>query len=153
MAPTVRDAGVDDLADLVELRRQMFEDIGANGPAPWEEPATSWFARALDAPLVKIVVVADGPLVLSCGMGELHEGAPSPLCPSGRTVHVSNMVTRPSVRRRGYAQACLASLLDWARDEVKADRVELHASDQGRPMYERSGFVVHDRPAMRLRFR
>lgn len=60
------------------------------------------------------------------------ETAPAPL--------VVNVYTEPQWRGRGIARALMTTLMAWAR-ERGFDRVLLHASDDGRPLYASLGFV------------
>jgi GNAT superfamily N-acetyltransferase len=96
---------------------------------------------------VCLVVIEDGQTLLSCGMAEIHRGAPGPTCPSGRTAHLSNLVTRRDARGRGFARQCMNHLLEWAAE--RADRAELHASDGGMTLYRRMGFEETANLAMR----
>ncbi len=52
-----------------------------------------------------------------------------------------NVFTEPAWRRRGLAELLMRHILDWARQE-RLDRLVLHASDDGRPLYERLGFAA-----------
>jgi GNAT superfamily N-acetyltransferase len=54
--------------------------------------------------------------------------------------HIVNIYTEPAWRRRGIAALLMRHILDWTRAEGLT-RVNLHASDAGRPMYEQLGFV------------
>jgi GNAT superfamily N-acetyltransferase len=58
----------------------------------------------------------------------------------GRHAIVINVFTEPEWRRRGAAALLMQQIIDWARTE-KIDRLVLHASDDGRALYERLGFV------------
>lgn len=53
---------------------------------------------------------------------------------------VLNVYTEPAWRRRGLAAILMQRVLDWASaNGVKS--LVLHASDSGRPLYEKLGFV------------
>jgi GNAT superfamily N-acetyltransferase len=56
-----------------------------------------------------------------------------------REAYVLNVFTEPAYRGRGIAHALMEELIAWARAEGAA-RIVLHASDQGRPVYEGLGF-------------
>ena len=147
--PAIRPAVASDVDALVELRAVMFADMGVEPDGPeWRSAARAWFARALDQRFVHIAVVEADDQLVACGMVELHAGAPSPMCPTGRTAHLSNLVTRREARGRGFGSLCMNYLIEWA--EQHAERVELHASAHGLGMYERRGFVVTANPSMRL---
>lgn len=50
-----------------------------------------------------------------------------------------NVYTEPQWRQRGVARALMRTLMKWAT-QSGYDRVVLHASDAGRPLYEALGF-------------
>ena len=58
----------------------------------------------------------------------------------GRHAIVINVFTKPDWRRRGLATFLMERLIDWARAE-RLDRLVLHASEEGRVVYERLGFI------------
>lgn len=66
------------------------------------------------------------------------ESAPVPL--------VVNVYTEPNYRGQGIARALMRVVMDWARQR-EFDRVVLHASKAGRPLYESLGF--HETNEMR----
>src|SRR5690242_20657892 len=65
----------------------------------------------------------------------------------GRHAIVVNVYTEPAWRRQGVGEALMRHVLDWAAAE-RLDRLVLHASDQGRRLYQRLGFV----PTNEMRF-
>ncbi len=58
----------------------------------------------------------------------------------GRHAIIVNVFTEPGWRRRGVAKLLLEQLIAWARTE-RLDRLVLHASDEGRALYEKMGFI------------
>ena len=65
--------------------------------------------------------------------------APSRLDP-GEEAYVLNVYTEPDHRRRGVARRLTEHILDWCRARG-VTRVALHASIDGRPLYEQLGFL------------
>lgn len=53
--------------------------------------------------------------------------------------YVLNVYTEPEHRRSGVARAIMEAIIDWSRDRRLA-RVTLHASKDGRSLYEAFGF-------------
>jgi GNAT superfamily N-acetyltransferase len=50
-----------------------------------------------------------------------------------------NVYTEPAYRRQGLARELMKKVMEWcAREGVET--VILHASEEGRPLYERLGF-------------
>ncbi|HJT44853.1 MAG TPA: GNAT family N-acetyltransferase [Chthoniobacterales bacterium] len=60
---------------------------------------------------------------------------------SGRQAIIQNVYTEPEWRRRGLAALLIKTILQWTREQ-QIDSVVLHASDQGRGIYQRFGFVA-----------
>ena len=63
-----------------------------------------------------------------------------PAIGEGRHAIIINVYTEPEWRRRGVAALLMRHIIDWSRAE-KLDRLLLHASDDGRALYEKLGFV------------
>jgi GNAT superfamily N-acetyltransferase len=59
----------------------------------------------------------------------------------GRHALIINVYTEPEWRRRGIAALLMQHIIDWSHAE-KLDRLVLHASDDGRALYEKLGFVL-----------
>jgi GNAT superfamily N-acetyltransferase len=59
----------------------------------------------------------------------------------GRHAIVLNVYTDRAWRRRGVAEALMGAVVRWAREE-RLDRLVLHASEEGRPLYQRLGFAA-----------
>lgn len=57
----------------------------------------------------------------------------------GRHAIIINVYTDPEWRRRGVASLLMQHIIDWSRAE-RLDRLVLHASDDGRALYEKLGF-------------
>ena len=78
----------------------------------------------------------------------LRASLPSPRKENGRTVGVTtgqlglliNVYTEPEWRRRGVAMLLMQRAIEWSREQ-RLDRLILHASDAGRPLYAKMGFV------------
>ncbi len=151
----VRLAAPDD-ADIIGAHRaQMFYDMGdipdhlfdqfrAMSRERLREQLTSgeyigWLASPVDS-LGKIVGGAGVqlrrvmPHPLTSPNGESRIG-------EGRHAIILNVYTEPVWRRRGVAALLMRHIIDWSREQ-KLDRLVLHASDEGRALYEKLGFVL-----------
>jgi ribosomal protein S18 acetylase RimI-like enzyme len=53
--------------------------------------------------------------------------------PHGSVGYVFSVATAPDARRRGYARACMETLLDWFREKGAA-QVDLNASAEAEPL-------------------
>ncbi len=64
---------------------------------------------------------------------------PHMIGPGARRGNILNVYTEPRSRRLGLARRLMETALDWCRDNgIRA--VILHASPEGRPLYESLGF-------------
>jgi GNAT superfamily N-acetyltransferase len=132
-----------DVDELVRLRRLMFEAMGVDATSgAWQAAAALTFATEMDAGrLVAVVVDApDGVGLAASGVVQFESRLPSPERQGMVKAYISSMSTDPRWRRRGFASAVLALVLEECRrrDVVVAG---LHATESGRPVYERAGFL------------
>jgi GNAT superfamily N-acetyltransferase len=67
-----------------------------------------------------------------------------------RRATILNVYTDPNYRRRGIARQLMRTMIDWCRQEGFA-RVTLHASDDGRHLYETLGFEPSNEMRLKLR--
>ena len=68
---------------------------------------------------------------------------------SGRRGNILNVYTEPSFRRRGLARKLIEAALDWCKANG-IDFVILHASPEGRALYESLGFQASNEMRIRL---
>lgn len=68
--------------------------------------------------------------------------------PSGRWGYIMNMYTLPEYRKRGIGNGILNRLMDSSH-ALGITAFELHATADGVPVYEKSGFSVHTEPTYR----
>ena len=138
----VRPATVADVETLVAMRRGMFEDMGMR-----DEPALSamcaasaaYFARALPAGEFRAWIAdVDGTPVANGGL-VIHAAPPTPANLAGREGYIMNFYTQPAWRGQGIATAILDTILEYLRVEG-IPQASLHATEAGRPIYERAGF-------------
>jgi len=88
----------------------------------------------------------DRPEVIVGGAGvQLQPILPRPVEVStigeGRQGTIVNVFTEPQWRRRGIAGLLVKEIIVWSKSE-QIDRLTLHASDEGRSIYERLGFIA-----------
>ena len=141
---TIRQATVDDIADLVRLRRVMFESMGVDDPVQLEaadRAAAAYFSDAIPRREFHgwLAATPAGEAVGSGGaVTDRHPPGPSNL--SGRTGYVMNVVTVPAYRRRGIARRVMQAILRWLKEQG-IQHVTLHATEAGRPLYRELGFT------------
>lgn len=70
----------------------------------------------------------------------------------GRQAIIINVFTEPDWRRRGVAKLLLQEIISWTREQ-QLDSLILHASQQGRALYERLGFKASNEMRLSLQRR
>ncbi|HTS63294.1 MAG TPA: GNAT family N-acetyltransferase [Candidatus Acidoferrales bacterium] len=140
----IRPAGIADLAHILRHRRAMFRDMGRGSEMELDQmvmTAETFFRAAIASGGYRgwLAETVDGQVVAGAGITILSWPG-SPDDSSGRRGWVQNVYTEPEYRRLGLARQLMETLMDWCREEGFR-RVYLHASDDGRPMYESMGFV------------
>ena len=116
----LRDATDEDVPAIAALRESV------------EWAAHDWALRAvIGQPDARCVVVA-GPDGSVAGVGSGIRYAPN-------LGFIGNMVVAEEHRRRGIGTAILKAVADWLSD-AGCTRLELNATDEGRPLYETHGF-------------
>ncbi len=137
----LRRATVADAADLTRLRGLMHQSMGDELTEEWERLCVAAFERRLQTDGFRAYVVEDDGKVVCSGAGWLDEHLPSPYLLSGTRGHIASMSTDPDYRRRGYARDVFQALMDWFHS-LGIARVDLRATEDGRPLYEDFGFQV-----------
>jgi len=149
----VRRATPADIPALARHRCEMFRDMGKL-PDELHEPLKAHAARYLEAAMPRGDYVAwvaadarDDSRVIGGAGVQLRPIMPRPVPVAGRLQLVNgpegivlNVYTEPDWRRLGVAESLMRALLAWARANGVRPLV-LHASDDGRALYERLGFV------------
>lgn len=148
----IRQATIADIPDLVRLRRMMFESMQAATPAKLGTAESAWvayFAEAIPAETFHgwLAVTSEDEVVSACGV-VIDQHPPTPGNLSGRIGYVMNVVTIPEYRRRGLARRVTQAALQWL-EERGIQRVALHTTEVGQPLYESLGFELVPN-AMRL---
>jgi GNAT superfamily N-acetyltransferase len=149
----IRPATSDDLAVLLHHRRRMFEEMGFNDPAAMEAMLTS------STPLLKrglidgtyrawLAEASTGGIVAGGGV-ILLEFLSHPIDPLPRRAWVVNIYTEPEHRRRGLARRVMETMVAWCRAEGMGF-LYLHASDDGRPLYDSLGFKLSNEMRLAL---
>jgi GNAT superfamily N-acetyltransferase len=145
----IRLATLADVAVLTHQRSSMFRDM-AELPHDAEEElgkASESFFRVAVASgeyVAWLAITNDAPDRVIAGAGLwLRPMLPRPTPAGiiqGREALVANVYTEPEWRRRGIAALLMRQVLSYTR-EHRIGRVLLHASGDGRPLYESLGFV------------
>ena len=85
-------------------------------------------------------LVYDGDDIIAAGGVSYYRVMPTCDVPTGRKAYIMNMYTDPRYRRQGIAMKTLTLLIEDAKSKG-VDFISLEATDTGRPLYEKFGFV------------
>ena len=139
----VEKAKLCDTDALVQLRLDFLcEDNGGldeRDTATIRKNLPAYFLDHMDRDLF-IYVIRDGQAIVSCAFLLIVEKPMSPAFINGKTGIVLNVYTRPSARRKGYAEAIMKTLLEEAREKELA-AVELKSTEAGYSLYRSVGFT------------
>ena len=150
----IRLATRSDLDIISEHRARMFSDMGEL-PAKLFESFLAQSKETLHRMFERnqyigwLASLHDQPEKIVAGAGvQLREMPPRPQpdangkidIVSGRQAIIQNVYTEREWRRRGLATLLIKKIIDWTSEEGIASLV-LHASDEGRALYEQLGFI------------
>lgn len=140
-----RKATSEDIEELVKTRlivlraaNQLAED--ADMPIV-EQESYVYYRRALETGEHIAYLVYDDGKFIGAGGVSFYQVMPTYHNPGGKKAYIMNMYTAPEYRRKGIALHTL-DLLVKAAKEQGVSAISLEATDMGRPLYEKYGFVL-----------
>lgn len=142
--PTIRQATADDIEILTDLRVAFFVDMGDvtyEQSASFREATCRYLSHALpQGKFLAWIAEEDGQVVATSGL-VFFEQAPTPDNLTGVEGYILNMYTLPQWRGRGIARTLLQEIITHAQ-AINVQQFGLDATAQGRPLYEKMGFVA-----------
>jgi len=143
-ALTYRQATLADLEQLVQTRiivlrvtNKLSDDTDMSLV---EQLSGEYYQKALESGEHVAYLVYDKDIFVAAGGVSFYRVMPTYHNPSGRKAYIMNMYTAPEYRRRGIALKTL-DLLVAAAKEKGISHISLEATDSGRPLYEKYGFI------------
>lgn len=140
---SLRLATADEAAVLAHHRAAMFRDmkeVDEQGASIIENASEDHLAALIEAREDFGFLAEHEGVVVGGGGVWLRPLLPRPGTLQGAMeAYVLNVYTEPEHRRSGVARAIMEAIIDWSRDRRLA-RVTLHASKDGRSLYEALGF-------------
>lgn len=105
-----------------------------------EERSFQYYQKALRDGTHIAYLALDGDRFVGAGGVSFFQVMPTYHNPSGRKAYIMNLYTDPAYRRQGIAYRMLDILVQEAKAKgVRA--ISLDATEMGRPLYEKYGFV------------
>ena len=149
----IRPATFEDLAHILHHRRSMFRDMGSGTDAELDEvvvTAEVFLRKALTTGEYRgwLAVTPEGRVVAGAGITIVPwPGAPRDPVPFRGWIQ--NVYTDAEYRRQGLARRLMETVVEWCRSEGFRT-VSLHASKDGRALYESMGFLATNEMRLRL---
>jgi len=140
---SVRLASTGDIDTLVAHRRAMFVDMGYGDETALDSMSAkchAWLLAKMDCGeyLAWLAVAPDGSIAAGSGLWIMDW--PPHMIGAGPRGNILNVYTAVEFRRRGLARELMQAAMQWCRSNG-VDVVVLHASPDGRRLYESIGFV------------
>lgn len=137
-------AAIDDIEQLTKLRVEVLRAANQlpddTDMTEVERQSYAYYAAALKDGSHTAYLVFDGAALIGAGGVSYYRVMPTYHNPSGEKAYIMNMYTHPDYRRKGIAFKTLDLLVQDAKARgIRA--ISLEATDMGRPLYEKYGFV------------
>lgn len=133
-----------DIAELVRTRvivlraaNKLSDDVDMSIV---EQESYAYYKRAVETGEHMAYLVYDKENFIGAGGVSFYQVMPTYHNPNGKKAYIMNMYTALEYRRQGIAFHTL-DLLVKAAKEQGISQIALEATDMGRPLYEKYGFV------------
>lgn len=146
MSPIVRVATKDDSAEIVRLRRLMFEEmaLGRSRSGLWEDECVAFFERTIVEGTVVVVVAEDaeskGEGLVSTTAASIFPRFPAPGVAFANEARLTSIFTVPAFRRSGLAKATMLLMMEVLKSRG-VGRADLAATPEGVSLYRGLGFT------------
>lgn len=151
---TLRPATLGDVPEILQQRCGMYHDMGptdAAGLAAMVESSEAYLRVALaDGSIRAWLAMTSDCRAAGGGMVSITPRLSRPYFPQCREASILNVYVYPEFRRRGIARQLMQVMIEWCRAEG-FPHVSLHASKDGRPLYESLGFEPSSELRLKLR--
>ncbi len=142
-----RKANIDDVAELVSLRIEFLKEIrniqtDCNDSEIWKSLAEYFRTNLKNNSFIAWLALDNGRIVATSGLC-FYTLVPSSKNLTGKVAYIMNMYTHPNYRNRGIATYLFQKMIDEAKN-LDYQKIALHASEQGKPIYCKFGFENTD---------
>jgi GNAT superfamily N-acetyltransferase len=151
---TIRPATPSDIPEILRQRRRMYEDMDHTDPAAPDAMSRlsfDYLHQAIPEGSVRAWLALHDQHAFAGGAVLITSWPARPYDLECRRATILNVYTDPEYRRRGIARLLMETMIDWCKRKGLA-RVNLHASDAGRHLYESLGFEPSNEMRLKLRY-
>ena len=138
----IRQATQSDVPDILRHRRGMYEAMDYNDAqalSAMQSTSAPYLTTALANGSFRSWLALEGERVVAGGAILISPWPSHPYDLECRRATILNVYVDPEFRRRGIARRLMQTMIDWCREQGFA-AVYLHASKNGKPLYEALGF-------------
>jgi len=138
----IRPANQSDLPEILAHRRGMYQDMDyndANAVSAMLTACEPYLSAALANGSFRGWLAVEQGRIIGGGAVLINPWPSHPYDLECRRATILNVYVHPEYRRKGVARQLMRTMIDWCRKEGFA-AVYLHASKNGRPLYEAMGF-------------
>ncbi len=149
----IREAIPADIPEILRQRRGMYMDMGYTDERKLEAMASlsaSYLAKAMSDSSFHAWLAYSGERAVGGSALIISPWLAHPYDQECRKATILNVYVYPEYRRRGVARQLMETMIEWCRSQGFA-RVTLHASDDGRHLYESMGFELSNEMRLKLR--
>lgn len=141
---SIREITPADWETIVTHRRRMFEDMHSGTPEQLDRMDSvykGWLTERLGNGRYRGWFAETSEKTVAAGVGLwLLDWVPGPFDQQSYRGYVLDVYTVPEHRRQGLSKRLVKACMEWCyANDINI--VMLHASDQGRPVYESLGFT------------
>lgn len=144
MELTYRKATVNDLEMLVDTRIEVLRAANkldhSVDMTNVKEQSYNYYKKALVDGTHIAYLIFDESTFVGAGGISFFQVMPTFHNPTGNKAYIMNMFTNPNYRRKGIAYKTLDFLISAAK-EKGISAISLEATDMGKPLYEKFGFI------------
>ncbi len=138
----IRQATPTDIPEILRHRRGMYESMGyedAGALSAMLSTCEPYLSTALQNGSFRCWLAIDDEKVVGGGAILINPWPSHPYDLECRRATILNLYVYPQFRRQGIAHCLMQTIIGWCRQQGFA-AVYLHASSDGRPLYENLGF-------------
>ena len=149
----IREGTTADIREIARQRRRMCEDMNYTNADILTEMVSAtadYLKTAIPEGSFRSWLACDNGRVVAGGAVVISPWPAHAYDLECRRATILNVYTEPEYRRRGIARQIMETMIAWCRQEGFA-RVSLHASQQGRHLYESLGFEESNEMRLNLR--
>jgi len=124
----------------IEVLRAANKLDASTDMANVEKESYNYYKKALEDNTHYAILVMEDDKFIGAGGVSFYSVMPTYHNPSGKKAYIMNMYTAPDYRRQGIAYKTLDMLVKISK-ERGINNISLEATEMGRPLYEKYGFV------------